>query len=118
MFVPVAKCHRWAPLFASSAIRLPSRTAANNTLLAVASTPLVSEPCEILKSHIVFPVSGSSALMPADAGGSPAFGAAAAPVRGVTRPMYCRPASYVTGELTYGCPPSRYSRDSQPVSAL
>src|SRR5262245_66695767 len=91
-------CQRCFPVFASSATTLPSRSDANSTLPAVARTPLVSELWKILKSHIVLPVSGSSALMPADVAGSPGFETAG--FAALVRPMYCRPASYGTEVLT------------------
>ncbi len=53
------------PCARRDAIRLPSPVAANTTLPAVASTPAASEPRLILYSHLVSPVSGSMALMPA-----------------------------------------------------
>src|SRR5207247_2146836 len=47
-------------------------------------------------------------LDPADAAGSPGFAVTLAGT--ASRPMYCRPASYVTGALANPWPPSRYSR--------
>jgi hypothetical protein len=70
-----------------------------------------------LKLHIVLPVSGSSVLMPADAAGSPGFGAAGV-LDVFVRPMYWRPASYVTSVLMYCCPFSEYARYIQPVAGL
>src|SRR3989442_1093356 len=70
MLPPVSYRHKELPVFASSAMRLPSRDDANRTPPAVAITPLLSDARTSLKSHIVFPVSTSSALMPADGGGS------------------------------------------------
>ncbi len=87
---------------------LPSRIAPNTTLPAVASTPLVSEPWKILKSHIVLPVSGSSALMPADAAGSPGFGRGGSRRRGAADVLAARLER--RGGLTYAWPLSGYSR--------
>src|SRR5262249_35471104 len=98
---PVWYRHNGLPVFASSAMRFPSRDDANRTPPAVAITPLLSDPRKSLKSHIVLPVSGSSALMPAEGGGSLGCGAGGAPR---PRPIYCRPASNGVGALTYCCP--------------
>src|SRR5439155_20153108 len=89
MLPPVWYCHKELPVCASSAMRFPSRDAANTTPPAVAMTPLLSEDRGSLKSHIVLPVSGSSPLIPADGCGSPGRGAAGAGA--LPRPIYCRP---------------------------
>src|SRR2546422_197268 len=115
MLLPVSFRHRDLPVVASSAMRLPSRDAANTRPPPVAITPLLFDPCDSLKSQTVLPVSGSSALMPADGCGSFGPGAGAAPR---PRPIYCRPASNGEGSLMNSWPRSLYARYSHPVMGL
>src|SRR5215510_577611 len=95
------------PDLASRAMRYPSRDEANRTPPPVDITPFELEAWNSLKSHIVLPVSGSSALIPADGSGSfgPRGGALPRP-----RPMYWRPGSYGAVALVYCWPLSEYSR--------
>src|SRR2546422_11726835 len=97
---PVWKCQSGLPVLASSAARFPSRIAPNTTPPAVASTPLVSELWKILKSHVVRPLSGSIALMPADGGGSFAPRDGGTP-RPAPPPTDCLPRSYLADPPTY-----------------
>src|SRR4051812_5695768 len=96
---------------------LPSTMDAKTTPPAVANTPFAADPWNVLKSHIVFPVSGSNALIPVLGTGSLGPRAGGVP-RPAARPMYWRPGSIVAGALMNCAPLSRYSRYTQPVCGL
>jgi hypothetical protein len=68
MLAPAPNLHNSLPVFASSAMKLPSADAANTRPPAVESTPGCSAFCVSSNFHCALPVSGSNAITPDDGG--------------------------------------------------